>query len=130
MGEPLRFPEASNALRWVPDREEDPMTEIAEAPTRQMAALRRISHWIAGEVVRGESGRSGPVYNPATGKQAATVDFASVEEVDRAVAAAKEAFPAWRAFSLSRRSELMFRVRQLVDAHREDIARFLTAAHG
>jgi malonate-semialdehyde dehydrogenase (acetylating) / methylmalonate-semialdehyde dehydrogenase len=106
------------------------MTEIAEAPTRQMAALRRINHWIGGEVVRGESGRSGPVYNPATGKQAAMVDFASVEEVDRAVAAAQKAFPAWRALSLSRRSELMFRVRQLVDAHREDIARFLTAEHG
>jgi malonate-semialdehyde dehydrogenase (acetylating)/methylmalonate-semialdehyde dehydrogenase len=106
------------------------MTEIAEAPARQAASLRRIGHWIGGQVVSGESGRSGPVYNPATGEQAAEVDFASVEEVDRAVAAARNAFPAWRALSLSRRSEILFRIRQLVDAHREDIARHLTAEHG
>ena len=78
----------------------------------------------------GESGRSGPVYNPATGEQTAAVDFASVEEVDRAVAAAKEAFASWRAVSLSRRAELFFRIRQLFDAHREDLARLLTAEHG
>ena len=47
-----------------------------------------IGHWIGGESVRGESGRKGPVYNPATGEQSGDVAFASVEEVDRAVAAA------------------------------------------
>src|SRR6185295_19275100 len=56
--------------------------------------------------------------------------FASVEEVDRAVQAAKQAFPAWRAMSLSRRTELFFRIRALLDEHREDIARLLTAEHG
>jgi malonate-semialdehyde dehydrogenase (acetylating)/methylmalonate-semialdehyde dehydrogenase len=106
------------------------MTEIAEAPAKPKAELGRVSHWIGGQVVRGESGRSGPVYNPATGAVAAEVDFASSEEVDAAVAAAKEAFPAWRSLSLSRRSEILFRIRALVDAHREDIARFLTAEHG
>ena len=55
--------------------------------------LKLIGHWIGGEVVRGESGRRGPVYNPATGEQSGEVDFASVEEIDRAVAAAKAAFP-------------------------------------
>ena len=106
------------------------MTEIAEAPARQGTAIGRVNHWIGGEVVPGRSGRTGPVYNPATGEQAAEVDFASVEEVDAAVAAAKQAFPAWRALSLSRRSEVMFRIRQLVDTHREDIARHLTREHG
>jgi malonate-semialdehyde dehydrogenase (acetylating)/methylmalonate-semialdehyde dehydrogenase len=94
------------------------------------AKLARIGHWIGGKVVEGASGRSGPVYNPATGRQSGEVDFASVEEVDRAVALAVEAFPAWRAMSLSRRSELLFRIRQLVDEHRADIARLLTAEHG
>ncbi len=107
------------------------MTEVVTAPAqRGETELRRISHWIGGQLVRGASGRSGPVYNPATGRQAAEVDFASVEEVDRAVAVAKEAFPDWRALSLSRRSEILFRIRQLVDAHREDIARHLTREHG
>ena len=72
------------------------------------------------------SGRTGPVWNPATGEQQAEVDFASVEEVDAAVAAAKAAFPAWRATSLSRRAEVMFPFRELVDANRKEIA---VAAH-
>ena len=91
---------------------------------------RRIGHWIGGAAVAGTSGLSGPVYNPATGVQTGAVDFASVEEVDRAVAAAKAAFPEWRALSLSRRAELMFRIRELVNVHREDIARILTVEHG
>jgi malonate-semialdehyde dehydrogenase (acetylating)/methylmalonate-semialdehyde dehydrogenase len=107
------------------------MTEVAEAPTKERPGeIARISHWIGGRVVAGESGRSGPVYNPATGRQTAEVDFASVEEVDRAVAAAREAFPSWRALSLSRRSELFFRIRELVHDHSEDLAKLLTAEHG
>src|ERR671932_1500751 len=106
------------------------MTEVATPPVGQEQELRRITHWIGGRAVPGESGRSGPVYNPATGRQTGEVDFASPEEVDRAVQAAKEAFPAWRALSLSRRTELMFRIRELVHTRREEIARFLTAEHG
>jgi len=92
--------------------------------------LKLIGHWIGGESVRGTSGRKGPVYNPATGEQAGEVDFASVEEIDRAVAAAKAAFPEWRTWSLSKRADLMFRIYQLFDEHREDLARLLTAEHG
>ena len=74
------------------------MTEVAEAPGAERAQeLKRIKHWINGTPVAGESGRSGPVYNPAAGIQTGEVDFASVEEVDRAVQAAKEAFASWRA---------------------------------
>jgi malonate-semialdehyde dehydrogenase (acetylating)/methylmalonate-semialdehyde dehydrogenase len=92
--------------------------------------LKTIGHWIGGEVVRGQSGRKGPVYNPATGEQTGEVDFASSEDVDRAVAAAKAAFPAWRRWSLSKRADLMFRIYQLVEEHRDDLARLLTAEHG
>src|ERR687888_2134598 len=102
------------------------MTETIEAP----AAVKPIHHWIGGRTVEGESGRSGPVYNPARGVQTGAVDFATAEEVDRAVQAAKAAFPAWRATSLSKRTAILFRVRDLVDRRREDIARFLTAEHG
>jgi malonate-semialdehyde dehydrogenase (acetylating) / methylmalonate-semialdehyde dehydrogenase len=89
-----------------------------------------IGHWIAGEAVRGTSGRSGPVYNPATGEQTGEVDFATVEEIDRAVAAARTAAAEWRTWSLSKRADLFFRIYQLVDEHREDFARALTAEHG
>jgi malonate-semialdehyde dehydrogenase (acetylating)/methylmalonate-semialdehyde dehydrogenase len=107
------------------------MTEVATAPRQgDTQELSRISHWIDGRIVAGASGRAGQVYNPATGKVAAEVDFASVEEVDAAVASARAAFPAWRAMSISRRAELFFAVRQLLDAHRDDIARILTREHG
>src|SRR5437016_8210228 len=106
------------------------MTEVATPPVGQEQDVRRITHWIGGRAVAGESGRSGPVYNPATGQQTGAVDFATVEEVDRAVQTAKEAFPAWRALSLSRRTELFFRIRDLVHQRRDDIARILTSEHG
>jgi len=106
------------------------MTEVLEAQTERGSDVTRISHWIGGRSVAGESGRSGPVFNPATGQQTGAVDFASIEEVDRAVKAAREAFPGWRATSLSKRSELLFRMRETFHQHREDLARILTAEHG
>jgi malonate-semialdehyde dehydrogenase (acetylating)/methylmalonate-semialdehyde dehydrogenase len=92
--------------------------------------LKTIGHWIGGEIVRSESGRTGQVFNPATGEQTGEVTFASVDDVDRAVATAKEAFPAWRQWSLSKRADLLFRIHDLFVQHREDIARLLTAEHG
>ena len=102
------------------------MTETIEAPS----AVTPINHWIAGGAYAGQSGRSGAVYNPATGQQTGAVDFASVEEIDRAVQAAKSAFPAWRAMSLAKRAELFFRIRELAHERREEIARILTSEHG
>ena len=93
-------------------------------------AIGRVSHWIGGRTVAGTSGREGPVYDPATGAVTKNVDFASTDEIGAAVAAAKAAFPAWRATSLSKRTDIMFRVRNLVERHREEIAAFLTAEHG
>jgi malonate-semialdehyde dehydrogenase (acetylating)/methylmalonate-semialdehyde dehydrogenase len=107
------------------------MTEVADQFTEERSGeVTRISHWIDGQRVEGSSGRSGPVYNPALGVQTGEVDFASVEEIDAAVQAARRAFASWRTVSLSRRTELFFRIRQLVHEHSEDIARFLTLEHG
>src|SRR5207253_2068238 len=92
--------------------------------------LETVTHWIGGQAVAGKSGREGVVYNPATGQITKKVAFASTEEVDAAVAAAKAAFPAWRATSLSRRMEIMFRIRNVIDQHREELARKITAEHG
>ncbi len=107
------------------------MTEVAEQREAQAGGeIAHISHWIDGARVEGASGRSGPVYNPARGVQTGEVDFASPEEVDAAVQAAARAFESWRTFSLSRRTELFFRIRELVHDHLEDIARILTLEHG
>ncbi len=102
------------------------MTETIAAPPK----AKPIHHWIGGKSVPGTSGRSGPVWNPATGEQTGAVDFASVEEIDAAVASAREAFTSWRSVSLARRAELFFRIRELFHQHREDLARLLTAEHG
>ena len=107
------------------------MTEVATAPGgRDTSELTQIGHWIGGRPVAGTSGRTGPVYNPATGEQTKEVSFASVEEIDAAVANSAEAFPAWRSASLSKRSEIFFRIRELVRERREEIARILTDEHG
>jgi len=109
------------------------MTQVAEPGAAKAGSTpepERVNHWIGGRPVAGASGRTGPVYNPATGTVARLVDFASVEEVDAAVSAAREAFPAWRATSLSKRTDILFKIRNLVDIHRADIAALLTAEHG
>src|SRR4051812_12080359 len=92
--------------------------------------MNRISHWVDGKVLEGSSGRSGVVFDPATGAQASSVDFASASEVDTAVAAARRAFPSWRATNLSRRAEVLFHMRELVDANRKEIASLISREHG
>ncbi len=92
--------------------------------------LKTVSHWIGGQLAPSTSGRSATVWNPATGEAQAKVDLASVEEVDACVAAAKAAFAEWRATPLSRRAEVMFKLRDLIDANRRRIAEMVTAEHG
>jgi malonate-semialdehyde dehydrogenase (acetylating)/methylmalonate-semialdehyde dehydrogenase len=104
------------------------MSDTIEAPA---AAVKRIGHWIGGAPRPGaEGGRSGPVYNPAKGEQTGAVDFATASDVDAAVRAAREALPAWRETSLSKRAELFFRIRQLVREHRDELAGVVTREHG
>jgi malonate-semialdehyde dehydrogenase (acetylating) / methylmalonate-semialdehyde dehydrogenase len=92
--------------------------------------MKQLQHWIGGSSVAGTSGRTAPVFDPATGRQAAEVALASAAEVDTAVAAARAALPAWRSTALSRRAEVMFHFRELVDANRKELAQVLSAEHG
>jgi malonate-semialdehyde dehydrogenase (acetylating) / methylmalonate-semialdehyde dehydrogenase len=107
------------------------MTEVLDRSAEdRREGVTRISHWIGGRIVEGQSGRTGPVYNPATGEQTGEVDLATIEEVGAAVAAAKEAFVSWRRVSLAKRAELLFNIRELVHERREEAARILTSEHG
>ena len=92
--------------------------------------MRQIEHWIGGKLVPGSSGRAGPVFDPATGRQQAEVGLATVEEVDDAVAAAAAAFPGWRDTPLSKRSDVLFRFRHLLEVHAGELAALLTSEHG
>ncbi len=98
--------------------------------TETRTAVASVPHWVGGKATPTRSGRRGPVWNPATGELQAEVDFASAAEVDDAVAAAAAAAPAWGATSLSRRAEVMFKLRELVDARRRELARLITLEHG
>ena len=102
------------------------MTETIEAP----AALEQINHWIGGRKVAGASGRSGPVYNPATGRLSGAVDLATPDEVDAAVQTAKAAFAEWRTVSLAKRAEVFFRIRERLHERRDEVAKLLVAEHG
>ncbi|HNO61756.1 MAG TPA: CoA-acylating methylmalonate-semialdehyde dehydrogenase [Plasticicumulans sp.] len=93
-------------------------------------SIREISHWIGGHCVPGTSGRSGPVFDPARGVQTGSVAFASVEEVDAAVQAARAAFPAWAATPPLARARVMFRFRELLEARAAQIAALISSEHG
>src|SRR4051795_11334761 len=90
----------------------------------------RIAHWIGGAGHAGASGRTGPVFTPATGEQTGEVDLASAAEVGPAVAVAKEAAKAWREASLSRRAAVLFKFRELLADRADELAAVITGEHG
>jgi len=87
-------------------------------------------HWIGGERVKGDGKAWGDVFNPATGELAAKVPLGDAALVDRAVAAAQAAFPAWAATPPLLRARIMFKFKALVESRIEDLAKIVTAEHG
>src|SRR4051794_9490596 len=92
--------------------------------------MRAIDHWINGRTLPGTGGRRLPVWDPATGGQQAYVVAATRGETELAVATALAAYPDWRTQPLSRRAEVMFRFRDLVDANCKEIASLVSGEHG
>jgi len=90
----------------------------------------RISHWIDGRPTPGTSGRTSPVFNPATGQQTAEVDLAGADDIKVAVASAAAAAEQWRSASLSKRSAVLFAFRELLHARSDELAAIITAEHG
>jgi malonate-semialdehyde dehydrogenase (acetylating)/methylmalonate-semialdehyde dehydrogenase len=92
-----------------------------------------IRHVIAGEESPAEQTaalRTGPVFNPATGERQHEVALADTAETQRAIAAARAAFPAWRATSLTKRADVLFRLRHLLTERRDELAAIVTSEHG
>lgn len=92
--------------------------------------MNHITHWINGKSWSGDAPRQGKVFNPALGVQTGVVDFASDAEVNAAVDAAAQAFPAWRATSLAKRTNAMFALRELLKDHLDELGALLTSEHG
>ena len=91
---------------------------------------KQVSHWIGGQPWTGAAERHGDIYDPATGQVTGTVDFASAAVVDDAVAAAAKAFAGWRGVSLARRTAILFRFRELLVAHADELAELVSSEHG
>lgn len=89
-----------------------------------------VPHWIGGARTRGASPRTAPVYDPATGAVQREVALADITDVDAAVAAAAEAFPAWSELSVSRRQRVLFRARDLLEQRVDELAAIITSEHG
>jgi malonate-semialdehyde dehydrogenase (acetylating) / methylmalonate-semialdehyde dehydrogenase len=92
--------------------------------------MRTVTHWIGGKPATGESTRTGPVWNPATGEQQAEVLLASRSDVDAAVQAAAAAFQTWSQSSLSQRTKILFTFRELVNSRIQELAEIISDEHG
>ncbi|MCW2603036.1 MAG: methylmalonate-semialdehyde dehydrogenase [Pseudonocardiales bacterium] len=107
----------------------DPLrTERAGVTVLRMTS--RIPHWIDGRLVEGTSGRTGAVYDPATGQQTGAVDLASPDEAAAAIASARAAATEWRGSSLARRTGVLFAFRELLHQRSGELAAVITAEHG
>ncbi|SOE83144.1 methylmalonate-semialdehyde dehydrogenase [acylating] [Caballeronia arationis] len=102
------------------------MSETHNSETRAAA----LTHFIGGQRVEGTSDRFGDVFNPATGAVTSRVPLASVTEVDAAVAAAHAAFPAWSETAPIKRARVMFKFKELLDRHHDELAEIITREHG
>ena len=90
----------------------------------------RIGHLINGEKSTRSDGRTGPVFNPATGQQIAEVELASTADVAEAVAVADAAFVEWSGRTPINRARVMFRYKQLLEEHADELAELVSREHG
>ncbi|MEV8024058.1 CoA-acylating methylmalonate-semialdehyde dehydrogenase [Microbacterium sp. NPDC080220] len=89
-----------------------------------------LEHWVDGAAWSGESDRTAPIHNPATGVVSGRVRLASTADVGAAVDRAAAALPAWRDASLAKRQGVMFSFREILNARKDELAAILTAEHG
>src|ERR1700754_1895733 len=92
--------------------------------------MREIGHFVGGKEIKGASGRSGDVFNPNTGEVQAKVAFAAKAEVERVIANAEAAQPAWAATNPQRRARVMFKFLELIKKDVENLAKLLSSEHG
>jgi malonate-semialdehyde dehydrogenase (acetylating)/methylmalonate-semialdehyde dehydrogenase len=107
-----------------------PSAVTAAAPSAQPESALDLGHFISGRATPGQSGRKGPVYNPATGALRGFVAYASGDETRDAIAAAEAALPAWSATPPLQRARIMFRFKALLEQHTDELARLITLEHG
>jgi malonate-semialdehyde dehydrogenase (acetylating)/methylmalonate-semialdehyde dehydrogenase len=85
---------------------------------------------IAGKFEQPGSDEVDPIYDPATGETIAMLPYSTTEEIDRAVRAAKEAFPAWANTPVPDRAQVMFKFKAILEDHFEELAQLVTKENG
>lgn len=96
----------------------------------EIGAIRTVSNWINGEVVESQSDRYADVFDSATGEKCAEVVMSTEADVDAAIASAKAALPGWSKTSVLRRARVMFKLKELIERDRAEIAALITQEHG
>jgi malonate-semialdehyde dehydrogenase (acetylating)/methylmalonate-semialdehyde dehydrogenase len=94
------------------------------------ASIPVLPHWIDGAERVSRSGRTSPVFNPATGAITANVGLADEEEIAEALASAERGFQVWKGFSVAKRQTVLFAFRELLNARKSELAAIITAEHG
>jgi malonate-semialdehyde dehydrogenase (acetylating)/methylmalonate-semialdehyde dehydrogenase len=89
-----------------------------------------VEHLINGRKVMGNGDRRQDLYNPATGEITGQVALASAATVEEAISAAEAAFPAWRNTPPAKRAQIIFRYKNLLEKHADEIDLLLTLEHG
>lgn len=95
-----------------------------------MSATNQLQHYINGKRAASTSGRVQDVYNPATGQVCSQVVLASSEEVNQAVASAQAASQAWAETAALKRARVMFKFKELIEKHQDELAALITREHG
>jgi malonate-semialdehyde dehydrogenase (acetylating) / methylmalonate-semialdehyde dehydrogenase len=95
-----------------------------------LTTLERLPLWIGGRAVAAHTTRYGEVFDPASGEVVRHVPLADAEDISAAVTAATAAFPAWRSAPALRRARILMRFRDLMEAHKKDLARLVSQEHG
>jgi len=95
-----------------------------------MQTMQTIHNAIAGKLTQSASTRTQPVFNPATGEPSATLPLSTLDEINSAVAAAKKAFPAWANTTPMKRARVMFKFKELLEKHADELAREISREHG
>ncbi len=109
---------------------EESRSVAAPADEANRGDMQTIAHWIDGKAFAGAGAGTLPVTNPATGVVTGQLCLATAEDVRAAIASAAAAFPEWRDTSLARRTQILFRFRELLNARKEELAALITAEHG
>jgi malonate-semialdehyde dehydrogenase (acetylating) / methylmalonate-semialdehyde dehydrogenase len=92
--------------------------------------MKIIQHFVNGKIIPGKSERVGKIFNPATGEQTSQVKLATKSDLDEAVIVANKAFETWSVKPAIQRARIMFKFKELIEKHSDEITKIIVSEHG